>query len=107
MGPNTLLPHLAALKEAAQLFELEVIDALENGNTDEAVGSVQASTGLGRSLVAEPLLISQTVRLSLNNTGYRSLERLVSACSTRHFETQWHGLLPAAAPSWRTSPPSC
>ncbi|PYI89840.1 MAG: hypothetical protein DME26_00135, partial [Verrucomicrobia bacterium] len=77
-GPNTLLPHLAPLKHAARLFELEVIEALEHGNADEAARSVRASTGLGRSLVAEPLLISQLVRLSLNTASCRSLERIMN-----------------------------
>jgi hypothetical protein len=88
LGPNTLLPHLTPLKHASRLLEFEAIDALENGNAEKAVRSVQASLGLGRSLATEPLLISQLVRISLDAVSCRSLERVLNRARLSDLQLQ-------------------
>jgi hypothetical protein len=72
------MPHLAPLRQAARLLELEALMKVEEGKPDEAAGAIMASPGEARSLWNEPLYNSQLVRLSVDSTSLSSLERVLS-----------------------------
>jgi type II secretory pathway pseudopilin PulG len=77
-GLDVELPHLAKLTECAQLLELATVHALGRGQTNEAVAAVHAAFALGRSLQAEPVVISQLVRYSTDALALRALERVIN-----------------------------
>jgi hypothetical protein len=67
-----LLPHLANLRALARLFALEALVRSAEGRGDEAAESCLAALALGRMLEAEPILISQLVRIAITEIAVRS-----------------------------------
>ncbi|MSU63321.1 MAG: hypothetical protein EXS31_13145 [Pedosphaera sp.] len=63
-GPNTLLPHLAQIKGLAILLRHDVLLQSDAGQTEAAMKSLRAAFTLSGSLVPEPLLISDLVRIA-------------------------------------------
>ena len=63
-GANTLLPHLAGVKSAAQICQMATILDADNGNGKKAGDDVVMTLALARSLKAEPTYISQLVRVA-------------------------------------------
>ncbi len=63
-GPNTLLPHLAQIKGLATLLRRDVLLHSDAGQAEQAMKSLQAASTLSGSLVPEPLLISDLVRIA-------------------------------------------
>ncbi|HEY2951688.1 MAG TPA: hypothetical protein VGK40_03840 [Verrucomicrobiae bacterium] len=72
------LPHLAKLKSAAQLLQQEALLNAENGQPEAAATALHASLRLGHSLAAEPILISQLVRIALDTLCTVSLQRVLT-----------------------------
>jgi hypothetical protein len=74
MGFAMLLPHLAKVKGAASLLRYKSALHVANGEREEAVRALQAAIFAGKSLEAEPLLISQLVRYSTFGLVIKQLE---------------------------------
>ena len=63
-GSETILPHLAGTKSGMQITEMSAIWDAENNNGKQAADDVLMTLALARSLKAEPVLISQLVRVA-------------------------------------------
>ena len=61
------LPHLGGLKQCAIVLQLRAIAELQAGKSEEALADVQLMLRLAESIRAEPLLISQSLRLAIIN----------------------------------------
>src|SRR5436853_6054528 len=77
-GYNALLPHLAGVKNSAQLVRLNCILQIETGESDASVRSVQSLLSLAGTLKSEPLLISHLVRIACQQYARDSRERSLS-----------------------------
>ncbi|MGD1084280.1 MAG: DUF4339 domain-containing protein [Verrucomicrobiota bacterium] len=77
-GANLLLPHLAQVKQGAQAAEIYALGFADTHQAKEAGESLLVAYALSRSLDAEPLLISQLVRIACNAISLRSLEQTVN-----------------------------
>jgi hypothetical protein len=60
-----LLPHLAALKNAAKLVQLRAIAELQNGESQKALDDVRLTLRLAEAIRTEPFLISHLVRIAI------------------------------------------
>jgi hypothetical protein len=78
MGFSTLLPHLAQVKELAQLLRLEAILHSSKGDRVQAVDAVRRGFALARSLRNEPTVVSDQVRVACVWIILRSLDRILS-----------------------------
>jgi len=87
-GHSTLMPHLAEMSKAARLLALEAITHASHDNGEQAARSIVSGYTLARSLLHEPLPISQTVRHSCDITTTEALERILSR--TQVSEEQLH-----------------
>jgi hypothetical protein len=63
-GFQTLLPHLVKVKGAVQLLTAEALLNASNGDNEKALAALRAAGAVADSLVEEPLLISQLVRVA-------------------------------------------
>ncbi|MBN2138785.1 MAG: hypothetical protein JW720_13335 [Sedimentisphaerales bacterium] len=78
LGNNVMLYHAQDTRNMVRLLELEGIRHAEQGASEAAVESVKDIYGLACSLRAEPMLISQLVRIACEAVGVRAVERLVN-----------------------------
>jgi len=62
-----LLPHLADLKQCAQVLELRAIAELQNSQSEKALADVKLSLRLADSIHTEPFLISHLDRIAILN----------------------------------------
>jgi hypothetical protein len=60
-----LLPHLAMLKQYAQVLELRAIAELRLGQSEKAAADVQLTLRLANAVRTEPFLISHLVRIAI------------------------------------------
>ena len=77
-GPSTQLPHLQKIKQAAQLEGLVGLSKSDARQPAEAANAVLHALALGRSLEAEPILISQLVRAACEALATDGLERTLN-----------------------------
>ncbi len=77
-GHFASLDHLTPLKGGVQLLQLESLLHAQQGRGREAAESVLVMLGAGRSLAQEPLLISQLVRVSMDQIAGQSVERALN-----------------------------
>jgi len=77
-GFDMKLPHLAKVKQAAQLGELIAIAGADQHDAGNACGGVVGAFTLGDSLKSEPLLISQLVRIACFSIGVNALEHVLN-----------------------------
>lgn len=76
---NTPLPHLAWLKEIADLHQYAAFVGIASSRVSSADSNVVAILALARTLDNEPCLISQLVRLRLIKMAFETLERRANA----------------------------
>lgn len=76
-GFNTLLPHLAEVKKLTQLLRLETTHHVVEGNVAPALRAAHTGFAAAHSLVGEPLLISELVRIACVAITVPSLELLL------------------------------
>jgi hypothetical protein len=62
-----LLPHLSALKSAAQTLDLRALAELQTGQSEMALADVKLSLRLADAIRTEPFLISHLVRIAIMN----------------------------------------
>ncbi len=77
-GFDMRLPHLANLRQAARLLELQALMKVEQGKPDEAAVALEASFAVAHALRNEPILVSQLVRLAVDSISVAALERVLS-----------------------------
>jgi hypothetical protein len=80
-GFNTLLPHLARVKQGTLLLTAEALAAVAEHRNEDAVQSLLAAGHLADSLAAEPTLISQLVRFGAWVIVCTRLENVLNATS--------------------------
>ena len=62
---DTLLPHLAAMKNCSKVLQLRTIAELQAGETDKALTDVTLTLRLTETFRTDPFLISQLVRIAM------------------------------------------
>jgi hypothetical protein len=77
-GKDTLFPHLPHVKQAGQAAAVFALGYADTQRGKEAGESVFITYSIARSLEDEPTLISQLVRLAVNELATRSLEQTVN-----------------------------
>jgi hypothetical protein len=70
---QALLPHLATLKGISQIVRLRAVARLAAGQNTEALSDAKLGLRLADALKAEPLLISQLVRMSMLQIGLQAI----------------------------------
>ena len=81
MGYGMPLTHLPELRALAQLAGLASESALLDGDYSRATSWQARVLQIGSFLEREPILISQLVRLRINEIGTKKLERMLSVSS--------------------------
>ena len=79
--PLTNLHHLAKLKGAAQVLRAEAAVALSQTNTALAAEATTAIFGAGRSMMSEPIMISQLVAYAIDAIGVQTLQFALNTAS--------------------------
>jgi hypothetical protein len=77
-GFEVQLNHLSSLKTCMRLLSLEAIWHAENDKSQLAANSVISGFGMARSLVKEPVFISQLVRTACHGLAVSVLERVIN-----------------------------
>jgi len=77
-GFAALMPDLSEIREAARLIRLEAVLHAENAEPQLATDSVMSGLGLARSLVKEPILLSQLVRIACQALAVSTLEQVIN-----------------------------
>lgn len=80
-GFDTLLPHLANVKGLVYLLAADAVLDAADGKNGEAVGSLLTAGRVANSLTAEPLLISQLVRMACWNFIASRLELVLNSAT--------------------------
>jgi hypothetical protein len=83
LGPGTLLPHLAQVKELSKLLWVEATLMSVDGNPDQAAHDVIDQFRLAHTLYGEPCMVSQLVRLHCLRLGTVTLEEILNRCSLK------------------------
>ena len=77
-GHDAELGHLAGVRRAARLLLLEALVCADDADADGACEAMHAQLGAARSLLEEPVLISQLVRLACNRLHFDTLEQVLN-----------------------------
>lgn len=72
-GFGTLLPNLAAFKSIARIFQLRAAARLESGDSSGALKDARMIFRFGEALQEDPFLITQLVRIAIENIGFKTL----------------------------------
>ena len=78
-GFNMQLPHLAQLREFERLLSADAYLWAHEGKYGEAVEDILAGMQLSSILCDEPILISQLVRIAMNNITYDAAQQALPA----------------------------
>ncbi len=77
-GFSMQLSHLAQMRQAARMLKLDALRATENRDLPLAVHAVIACFAAGDALRNEPILMSQLVRIAVNDIAMSTLEWVFS-----------------------------
>ena len=77
-GFETKLLNLSEIRTAGFLLKLEAILHAENGDGESAVRSAKSSFGIARSLVKQPVVISQLVRAACQTVAISTVEQVIN-----------------------------
>jgi hypothetical protein len=77
-GLATVLPNMGEMRNAVRLLGLEAILHADDGNGAVATLSVISEFGIARSLVREPVMVSQLVRGGCQSTAILTLEQVLN-----------------------------
>lgn len=77
-GLAALLPHLSVIKQEAVYLQIAALVAAERNDTASVLAELRSIVRLGEMLAAEPVLISQLVRLSTTGLMIASVEQWLS-----------------------------
>jgi hypothetical protein len=77
-GSEAKLPHLAKVRSAARLLELDALHQAVSNRGSNAANSVLLAVLTGRTLDAEPPLISQLVRIACESGAVEGLQQVLN-----------------------------
>jgi hypothetical protein len=77
LGVNTRLDHFTGVQKCFILLQCEALYAAENEDPNQALNSIESIFGIARSFEAEPLYISQIVRLNYESMAVSTLEYVI------------------------------
>ena len=77
-GFETKLSPLSEIRRAVFLLKLEAILHAENGDGESAARSAISSFGIARSLVKEPIVVSQLVRVACQSFAVTTIEYCIN-----------------------------
>lgn len=77
-GYGMLVPHLSKMRQPARLLAAKALLQNEEGKIEEALKTCQIGFRLGKSLLTEPILISQLVRIAINAITSQALEVILN-----------------------------
>ena len=100
-GHDVELAHLMGVRRAARLLLLQALVCADDADAEGACDAMHAQFGAARSLLEEPILISQLVRLACNRIHFDTLEQVLNR--TALTEEQMDRLTEAyeqSAPPW-------
>jgi len=80
-GPGALLPHLAKVRVLAELLRIQAVLAAEAKDSGQSAKSIIQLLKLSRTLLTEPCLVSQQVRIRIADYAASSLERALNECT--------------------------
>lgn len=72
-GFTMLIPHVQSMRGAARLLDLQARFAVREGETDKAFRSLRAIFGVSEALEAEPILVSQLVRIAIRGVAEHAI----------------------------------
>lgn len=72
------LPHLAKVRQAVRLLQIEAFVAAEDGDTRRALDAVTAALAAGNSVRREPVLISQLVHIACHGITVSTVNRMIN-----------------------------
>ncbi len=76
-GLNTELKWSEGVRGLAHLFQLQAIEAIYRGDSQEAASAILSLLGCARSVEAQPLLISQLVSITVESAAIEELQKAV------------------------------
>ena len=77
-GHNAELTHLSGVRRAARLLLLQALVCADDADAEGACEAIHAQLGAARSLLEEPILISQLVRLACNDIYFETIEQVLN-----------------------------
>ncbi len=77
-GIGMELPHLAKLRDAVRLLQIEALVAAEDGDTERATQALLAAMAASDTVREEPVTISQLVRCACHGIVQDALRRVLS-----------------------------
>jgi hypothetical protein len=77
-GADMKLPHLAKVKQTAQLGALAAIEGADRHDAGQACEAIIGVFKIGNTLKSEPVLMSQLVRLACFGIGVNALEQVLN-----------------------------
>jgi len=77
-GFETKLPYLSEMRNSVRLLKLEAILHAENGDGELAIHSAISSFGIARSLVKEPVMVSQLLRTGCQSLATSTIEYCIN-----------------------------
>jgi len=78
LGEMVLLPHLARARQGQRLLCLQALQAADRHNSEAVVWPLKASIALAQSFRAEPMMMSQIIRISLCAISVTCLEQILN-----------------------------
>lgn len=77
-GHAAVLPHIEHFRNAVRLLSLEAIRHAERNEPQDAVRAIVSALGVTRSLIKEPVPISQLVRQGCQSSAVSTLEFIIN-----------------------------
>jgi hypothetical protein len=78
LGMAIRTPWYIGIRHATSLLACEAITHADRGQPDLAIRSLESALDLGNSLAAEPMLVSQLLRVGSQSMVFSTLERLLT-----------------------------
>jgi len=78
LGPRVPISHLIAIRRSALLLRLEAMVAAEEDDPDRAAEVILSMMALGNSLIDEPVIVSQKVRILCCRLSGIALQRVMN-----------------------------
>lgn len=77
-GPLMKTPEIESMRECTRLIDLRSRFAARTGDSDQAFRSVRAMIGLSKALRAEPMILSQLLRMAIYGVAVSALAETLS-----------------------------
>src|SRR6185437_4061842 len=87
-GSETLLPHLAKIKNAVRFADLKAVLCAADNQPDAAANAELVSLAMAESIKDEPVIISQLVRVACHAIEGDALQRMVNSVALSRDDLQ-------------------